>query len=73
MRILETKNAFVILAVVLALTAVPAFAEDGVSASALKALGLGEMEILSDSQGTEVRGMSGANAFAAGASLTVGH
>jgi len=62
------KNALVIVAVLLCATS--AFADDGtVSSSALDALGLGQMQVMSDAQGMEVRGMSGANAFALGASL----
>ena len=45
--------------VVLALVASPAFAQDGsVSQDTLAALGLGDMQVMSDEQGMKVRGMS---------------
>jgi hypothetical protein len=54
------KNAFaVVVAVVLVLGAIPAFAGDGyVPQATLSALGLGGMEVVSDSEGMQVRGMS---------------
>ena len=55
--------------VVLAFMAAPAFAQDGnVSQDALASLGLGGMELISDAQGMEIRGMS-ANAQSTGLSL----
>ena len=49
------------------LTSVSAFAGDGtVPASTLRSLGLGEMQVLSDAEGIQIRGMSGSNAHARG-------
>lgn len=62
------KNALVIVVMLLCVTSAFA-AEPTVSSSALDALGLGNMQLLSDADGMEVRGMSGADAFAMGASL----
>ena len=44
-----------------------------VSAATLDTLGLGQLEVLPDSEGMNVRGRTGSNAFASGASLTIGH
>ncbi len=56
------------LAAMAILVAVPAFAGEGnVSNSTLSALGLGGLEVMSDTDGMKVRGMS-SNAFAFGAS-----
>ena len=52
------KNAVAVFAVLLA-GAMPALAEDGrVSGTTLSALGLDGMEVVSDADGMEVRGMS---------------
>ena len=54
------KNALaVVVALVLALGAIPAFAGDGnVPQATLSALGLDGMQVVSDTQGMQVRGMS---------------
>lgn len=58
-----------VLGLFVAFVAAPVLAEDGnVSQDTLKALGLGEPEVLSDAQGMEIRGMS-SSAAAFGASL----
>jgi opacity protein-like surface antigen len=53
------KNVLLVLAV-LVVCAVPAFAED-VPDAMLSALGLGGMQVVSDAQGMQVRGMSSAS------------
>ena len=58
-------------AVVALVVASPCFGEDAVSKSTLSALGLGSLEVLSDAQGMEVRGMS-AESFSFGASSLFG-
>ena len=53
------KNCFTLMALVAAMVAAPLNAEDGnVSAATLSSLGLGGMELLSDTDGLAVRGMS---------------
>jgi hypothetical protein len=65
------KNVFLLVVAVLALSA-PAFAGDGqVSTADLNALGLGQMQPLSDVQGMQVRGLS-SNAASGGSSLIFG-
>lgn len=55
-----------------ALTSMPAFAQDGnVSQATLKNLGLGGVQLMSDSEGLQIRGMS-SNAESSGQSLIVG-
>ena len=59
-------------AAVLAMGIAPAMAEDGrVSQATLSALGLGQMEVLSDADGMQVRGMS-SSAMTMGTSLVFG-
>jgi len=58
----------VALAVLLALVAVPAFAEE-VPQATLSALGLGDMQVVSDAQGMQVRGMSSSFGMVKGTSL----
>ncbi|HEX5103139.1 MAG TPA: hypothetical protein VFV87_04980 [Pirellulaceae bacterium] len=55
----------------MALVAVPALAADGVPAAKLRALGLGGMQVMSDADGMQVRGMS-SNAASGGSSLIFG-
>ncbi len=65
------KNAVAVFAVLLA-GAMPALAEDGrVSGTTLSALGLDGMEVVSDADGMEVRGMS-SSAMSMGTSLVFG-
>lgn len=65
-------NRILSLVFVLAVVATPALADDGnVSQAALADLGLGNMQVVSDTAGMEVRGMS-SNALAFGASLVFG-
>lgn len=45
-------------AIVLGLTAMPAMADDSVPQSTLKSLGLGQMKVISDAEGMQIRGMS---------------
>ena len=60
------------LVVVMVLFAAPAFAGDGnVPQEALSALGLGGMQVVSDAEGMQVRGMS-SNTFSGGGSIAVG-
>jgi hypothetical protein len=67
------KCASLMACVVLALGAVPAFAEEGaVSESSLRALGLGGMQAVSDEAGMEVRGRSSAFGIVKGTSLIFG-
>ncbi len=62
------KSSVFCLAALAVLAAAPAFAGEGnVSSSTLSALGLGGMEVMSDTDGMKVRGMS-SNASAFGAS-----
>ncbi len=57
------------LALLAALAATPALAQEGrVSQSTLQLVGLGEMEVMSDDEGNDVRGMS-SSAAASGSSL----
>ena len=61
-----------LLSVLLVLATTPVFASDGnVSPSTLTALGLGGIQIMSDADGLEIRGMS-SNAAVSGGSLVVG-
>lgn len=67
---MKTKSLTVI--AIVALLVSSALAEDRtVSKSTLAALGLGQMEVMSDAEGLQVRGMS-SNAAAFGASLSAG-
>ncbi len=61
----------VALAVLLALVAVPAFAEE-VPQATLSSLGLGDMQVVSDAQGMQVRGMQSAFGMVKGTSLIFG-
>jgi len=66
------KNAIAVIAVLLVAGASSAFAEDGqVSDSALSAIGLSGMQVVSDAEGMQVRGMS-SNAMSMGTSLIFG-
>jgi hypothetical protein len=59
--------------VVLVLFAAPAFAGEGcVSQGALSALGLGDMQVVSDAAGTQVRGMASSFGMVKGTSLIFG-
>ncbi len=66
------KRAVAAIAVLLIAGVVPAVAEEGrVSETTLSALGLGGMNVISDAQGMEVRGMS-SSAMSMGTSLVFG-
>jgi hypothetical protein len=66
------RYAFCLAALFAALSAVPAFAENGnVPQPTLEALGLADMDILSDEEGMTIRG-SGGSAATMGISLVVG-
>ncbi len=67
------KSAVLIVAVLAGLVAAPAMADDGqVPATALKALGLGQMKVVSDAEGMAVRGMSSGFVAVRGTSLIFG-
>ncbi len=66
------KTAIAAFAVLLVVGATPAFAEDGqVADSTLAAIGLGDMQVVSDAEGMNVRGMS-SSAMSMGTSLIFG-
>ncbi len=66
------KKAVAVFAVLLVAGVTPAFANDGqVSGDALAALGLGDMQVISDVEGMGVRGMS-SSAMSMGSSLVFG-
>ncbi len=68
------KSACVVMVALLAgLVAAPAMADDGqVPAAALKAVGLGQIQIVSDAEGLAVRGMSSGFVAVRGTSLIFG-
>lgn len=62
-------NRLVLASLVLALSAVPALADNGaVPQSTLQSVGLGQMQVLSDAEGMQIRGMS---SFAASTNVGV--
>ncbi len=66
------KNAIAGIALLLVVGATPVFAEDGqVADSTLAAIGLGDMQVVSDAEGMNVRGMS-SSAMSMGTSLIFG-
>ncbi|HEX5103140.1 MAG TPA: hypothetical protein VFV87_04985 [Pirellulaceae bacterium] len=66
------KRASLMIAALVAMVSVPAFAEDGhVSKATLRSLGLGGMQVMSDADGMQVRGLS-SNAASGGSSLVAG-
>ncbi len=67
------KSLLMLLAVVAALTATPAVADDGrVPGATLRSLGLGSMQVVSDAQGMQVRGRQSAFVAVNGTSLAFG-
>lgn len=67
------KNALALAALLAAFIAVPAFAEEGrVSSASLAAMGLGDMQVMSDVQGREIRGQGFAFAASVSASALPG-
>jgi hypothetical protein len=67
------KNALVFAALLAAFVAVPAFAEEGrVAQSSLAAMGLGDMQVMSDAQGAQIRGQGFAFAASVSASALPG-
>jgi hypothetical protein len=67
------KALLMLVAVLVALVAAPAVADDGqVSQASLRAVGLGGMQVVSDAYGTQVRGRSSAFVAVKGTSLVFG-
>ncbi len=67
------KSFVMLVAVLAALTAAPAVADDGqVPQGTLRALGLGGIQVVSDSQGMQVRGRQSAFVSVSGTSLIFG-
>ncbi|HEX5103138.1 MAG TPA: hypothetical protein VFV87_04975 [Pirellulaceae bacterium] len=66
------KQTSTFFAALLALASVPALADDGqISKTALRSLGLGGMQVLSDADGMQIRGLS-SNAASGGTSMIAG-
>lgn len=66
------KCASMTIAALVALVAVPAFAEDGhISAAKLRSVGLGDLQAISDADGMQIRGLS-SNAASGGTSMIAG-